>query len=58
MGRGPAQPAAFPLVHAPARPTRFSNLSVRFGPAYDIGGEAHVTRALYGPARRFDGPAR
>ena len=35
-----------------------SNGSTRPGPAHDIGGEAHETRALYGLARQFCGQAR
>ena len=71
MGRGPAQPVKcfedgprprpahhFSTWHGPARPGPLIFQVSCPGPAHDIGSEAHETRALYGPARHFCGPAR
>ena len=55
IGRSPAQPIAFYFQQFTARPIRFANMPAR--PGHDIGGEAHETRALYGLARPFCGPA-
>ena len=43
---------------ARAGPSHFQHVAAQPGPAHDIGSEAHETRALYGPARRFCGQAR
>ena len=58
VGRGPARPIKFSKDGAWPGPAHHLFIFSRPGPAHDIGGEAHETRALYGPAHHFRGPAR
>ena len=58
-----ARPSTSQFQIFTAQPSRIHQIfkcvgPARPGPVHDIGGEAHETRALYGLARHFCGPAR
>ena len=55
IGRGPAQRIASSKISRPG-PSDLSRVSARPGPAHDIGGEGHETRALFRLAHHFCGP--